>query len=103
MKLKDSPNGHPKKNGNEIQEELQYPVTFELKAVFDARFDDTENKKHLEGLFSKQMIPFDFLGKKTSSKGTYTSYSYQVTISDKALMESLYDGLKQVPGLKTAL
>jgi putative lipoic acid-binding regulatory protein len=103
MKMQKSTNGHPKKFDYPTQGELQFPVTYELKVVFDAHSDDTEIKKRLEAIFKQLRISHAFSGIKTSSKGSYRSYSYQVSIVDKTMMDNLYTELKSVPGLKTAL
>lgn len=90
-------------NGSLPKEEIIFPVSFELKAVFDATFADSENKQQLEILFTRLKVKNSFIGKKLSSKGTYISYSYKVTIVSKALLEQLYTELKQIPGIKTAI
>ncbi len=98
-----STNGKSPTNGSLPNEEIIFPVTFELKAVFDAPYEDSENKQQLKALFTRLKVKNSFVRKKLSSKGTYVSYSYQVTIGDKPLLEQLYAELKQVPGLKTAI
>ena len=98
-----TPNGKPISNGQVPQGEIIFPVNYELKAVFDNQFNDSDNKKQLETLFEQLKIKNVFKGNKVSSKGTYISYSYQVTIANKPLLEKLYLHLKQIPGLKTAL
>ncbi|MFA5418331.1 MAG: DUF493 family protein [Bacteroidales bacterium] len=103
MDIKKLTNGHPKNNGKPQKEELRFPVSYVLKAVFDVQADDVINKKGLEALFAQLDIRHSFEGVKISSKGTYKSYSYQVTLHSKAMMEKLYSELKSLPGLKTAL
>ncbi|MDP2722638.1 MAG: DUF493 family protein [Bacteroidales bacterium] len=103
MEIKKSTNGQPKNNGIPKKEELHFPVSYVLKAVFDVQADDIINKKGLEELFVQLGIRHSFEGVKISSKGTYKSYSYQVTLNSKAVMEKLYSELKSLPGLKTAL
>ena len=82
---------------------IEFPVTFELKAVLDALVSDNDNKKELVDVFKKLKINNSYIGNKKSSKGTYVSYNYKVTLQNKPQLEKLYSDLKNVPGLKFAL
>lgn len=83
--------------------EIEFPVTFELKAVLDASVSDNDNMKNLTDVFDKLKISNSYIGNKKSSKGTYVSYNYKVTLQNKPQLEKLYSDLKNVPGLKFAL
>lgn len=96
-------NGHVGKNQLPPAEELIFPVTFHLKTVFDLQYSETENKANIELTLSALGIPFRFLTTKKSSKGNFSSLSFEITINNKPLMEKLYEELKTVPGLKMAL
>ena len=97
-------------NGNIVSAEktmenakIEFPVTFELKAVLDASGSDKDNMKSLSEVFSRQEISNSYIGNKKSSKGTYVSYNYKVTLQSKPQLEKLYSDLKNVPGLKFAI
>ncbi len=84
-------------------EELQFPVTFGLKAVMLSTLSDTENKRRLAGVFDKLEIDHLYLRKNRSSKGTYVSFTYEVTLNDRQTMNRLYLSLKEIENLKFAL
>jgi len=83
--------------------EIEYPVTYELKAVMNTSVSDDENKEKLSALLIEHGIVNKYIGNKKSSKGTYVSYNYEVTLNSKVQMENLYASLKELPGLKFAL
>lgn len=93
------------KNGKTLMDkaEIEFPVTFQLKAVLDTTSTDEQNKEKLSHVFTNLKIKNNYVNSKTSSKGTYISYHYQVTLISKLQLETLYDNLKSVPGLKFAL
>jgi putative lipoic acid-binding regulatory protein len=82
---------------------IEFPVTFDLKAVIVASISNEENKKNLVGVFDILNVKNSYISNKKSSKGTYVSYNYKVTLKDKIQLEKLYSDLKNVPGLKFAL
>jgi putative lipoic acid-binding regulatory protein len=82
--------------------EIEFPVTFQLKAVMIGT-TDKENKQKLEKVFEENKVNYAFTEKKESSKGAYTSYTYEVTLNDKAQMDSMYTGLKEIEELKFAI
>ena len=83
--------------------EIEYPVSFELKAVMVMEENAGDNKKKLEAVFTKQKVKNQFISDKISSKSTYISYTYGITLTSKGQMESMYNDLKKVKGLKFAL
>ncbi|NQU33283.1 MAG: DUF493 domain-containing protein [Bacteroidetes bacterium] len=98
------------KNGNSTNSnpplenvQIEFPVTFQLKAVMDTSSSDDENKKKLIDVFNNLKVKNKFINTKQSSKGTYTSYNYKVTLISKAQLGTLYENLKSVPGLKFAI
>lgn len=82
---------------------IEFPVTFELKAVLSGTVSDADNKKNLTAVFVKLKVKHNFRSKTVSSKGTYASFTYEVTLNSKQQMDQLYGGLKQLKGLKFAL
>lgn len=101
---KNSTNGGGQfKSANDFQgQEIEFPVTFNLKAVLPAS-TDKENKKKIENVLANNKIRFAFQTKKVSSKGTYASYTYKVTLESKDKMTRLYDELKKIEDLKFAI
>ncbi len=103
-KEKPSSNGAPKDKNKEFGgAEVEYPVAFQLKAVMDTSSSEDETKKSIAALLGELKIPNSFIGSRTSSKGTYISYHFDVTIADRNQLELMYDSLKRLPGFKFAL
>lgn len=83
--------------------EIEFPVTYQLKAVMTGTKSDDENKKKLVAIFEKQEISYRYINKKVSSKGAYTSYTYEVTVNSRPQMDALYSELKKIKELKFAV
>jgi putative lipoic acid-binding regulatory protein len=98
-------NGNGDSKGADIfhGKKVKYPVSFEMKSVMDFNDNDARNKANLEKVFMDQQVVFRFVSQKVSSKGSYMSYTYHVTIVSKGQMEKMYLALKSVEGLKFAL
>jgi len=98
-------NGNGDSKGTDIfhGKKVKYPVSFEMKSVMDFNDNDARNKASLEKVFMDQQVVFRFVSQKVSSKGSYMSYTYHVTIVSKGQMEKMYLALKSVEGLKFAL
>jgi putative lipoic acid-binding regulatory protein len=84
-------------------EELQFPVTFRLKAVLTTTISESENKKQLVDLFKELNIGYFFHGKSHSKKGTYVSFTYEITLQNREIMHRLYTRLNEIDNLKFAL
>jgi len=84
-------------------QQLKFPVTFNLKAVMTGtRFDD-DNKQDIVSVFSSLNIPYAYLDKKVSKNGTYTSFTYKITLVSKDQMYKMYEQLRAIENLKFAL
>lgn len=83
--------------------EIEFPVTFQLKAVMLAEAEDAVNKRKLEKVFQDHEVSFSYKNKRKSRKGAYTSYTYQVRLEDKEQMNNLYAGLRKIRELKFAI
>ncbi len=82
---------------------IEYPVTYQLKAVMDGtRFDD-DNKQDIVGVLKDLDIIYSYLDKKLSSKGNYVSFTYKVTLTSKDQLYKMYEGLRALDSLKFAL
>ena len=96
-------NGNGKNADPFKDKKIEFPVAFELKAVMIKEGNSVGNKKKLEAVFLKQKVDYRFISEKISSKASYISYTYNVTLINKGQMEKMYDNLKKVEGLKFAL
>jgi putative lipoic acid-binding regulatory protein len=83
--------------------EIEFPVTFQLKAVMLGTEQDADNQQKLEDVFNQFDVSFTYKNKKLSRKGAYTSYTYTITLNDRQQMDNVYEGLKQIKELKFAI
>ena len=82
---------------------IEYPVTYRLKAVMDGtRFDD-ENKQDIVGVLKNLNIEYSYVDKKLSSKGNYVSFTYKVTLNSKDQLYKMYEGLRALDSLQFVL
>jgi len=82
---------------------LTFPITFPLKAMMDAAIDDDVNRERLVDVFKILKISYAYTSKKISTKGKYVSFTYEITVINKAQFEKLYLLLRKVEGLKFAI
>lgn len=90
---------HPDIEGKKIE----FPVTFQLKAVMIGTENDDDNKMKLISVFKNLKIVYLYLDKKVSSKGTYVSYTFTVTLKSQLEMDKMYAELKKIKELKFAV
>lgn len=100
---KQNDNGNGKGTDLFKGKKVKYPVSFDMKSVMVFHDNDDRNKASLEKVYTEQGISFRFVSQKVSSKGTYMSYTYHVTIVNKEQMEKMYLAIKSVEGLKFTL
>ena len=96
-------NGGAKSAADIKGKEIEFPVTYQLKAVMTGTENDDDNKEKLVEVFNKLNIQYKYHDKRVSSKGAYVSFTYVVTIEDKAQMNMLYNDLKAIKELKFAV
>lgn len=82
---------------------VKYPVSFDLKAIIDAKIDTKESIASLEAVLNKHNVPFKDWRQKSSSGGKYISYTVSVEIASQSQLEKVYADFKKVKGLKFAL
>ncbi len=82
---------------------IEFPVSFYLKTVMDARVKEEDNKLALIEILKKMEVAYIYHSKKLSGKGNYISFSYKITLTNKLQMDGLYKKLKKVKGLKFAV
>lgn len=96
-------NGKPKSKVELSKQEINYPIDFDFKALMNATINDDENKQNIVAVFQENNIKYLYHDKKISTKGTYVSFTYKITIDSKEVMSKFYSDLKNVKGLKFAL
>lgn len=85
------------------RQSVNYPVTFDLKAIIEASIPMEESIRSMEKIFKTNGVPFSNWRQKESSGGKYISYTVSIDIASQQLLEKVYKELKTVPGLKFAL
>ena len=111
MKQKYNGNGKEKKLNltgpsqpiDEQAQNIEYPVTFNLKAVMTGPRNDDDNKQDIVDVLKGLEIAYAYVDKKISTKGTYTSFSYQVTLISREQMYEMYAELRKIENMKFAL
>ncbi len=94
-------NGSSPKTFN--NENVKFPVSFALKIVIILSRPKAELQAEIEKLFNRLKVPFVFVSEKPSSKGNYTSLTFNVTLLDKPHMKALYSGLEEIKEIKFAI
>ena len=100
---KTNSNGRPKTADDFKGQEIEFPVTYQLKAVMIGTENDDDNKEKLVEVFKKLNIPYKYLDKRMSTKGAYVSFTYEVTLESKSQMDRFYTQLKTIKELKFAV
>jgi len=96
-------NGHFRTMAGFEGRDIEFPVTFHLKAVMTGTQNDDDNKQKLVDVFSRHKIDYRYHDKKVSSKGSYVSFTYEVTLISREQMKLLYADLRKIKGLKFAV
>lgn len=84
-------------------QEIEFPVDYQLKAVMTGTQNDDDNKEKIVKVFNKLKVEYKYHDKKVSSKGSYVSFTYEVTLTDKKQMDQLYVELQKIKELKFAV
>jgi len=85
------------------EEKVNYPVNYDLKVIMDTANPDQMNKEKIIQVLETLNIPYDGWRTKNSSKGNYISFTVNITVNSKTILEDLYKGLKAVPEIKYAI
>ena len=85
------------------QQKIQYPQNFDIKLIIAAEIAMEEAKRNISRALSESKTVHSFVNVRSSGKGNYLSYCYNIDIESKAHLESTYTLLKTIPGLKFAL
>ena len=88
---------------NENEEKLIFPQNFDIKVIVAASVTIDETKANLSRIFSDCKTVHSFVSARSSSKGNYITYTYNIDLDSQEQMNAVYDALKQLPGIKFAL
>ena len=103
MKHHSNGNGNLKKIEELENKPIIYPVTYDLKAIMDSAFEVEHSKEKITEVLAKYKLNYHYKSKKHSSKGSYISFTFQVTINSQQQMQEVYSDLKKLEGLKFAV
>ena len=87
----------------EEKEKLIFPQNFDIKVIVAASVPIDESKANISQAFSKCKVVHSFVSVRSSAKGNYITYTYNIDLDSQEQMNAVYDALKQVPGIKFAL
>ncbi|MCK9271504.1 MAG: DUF493 domain-containing protein [Bacteroidales bacterium] len=85
------------------QKEIEYPVNYDLKVIFETAGAFDILKRNLELVIEDAGVPHKFIGSRHSNKGKYVSLTVNVIIRDSDQLQYLYQRLKLLPGIKFAV
>ena len=85
------------------KEKLIFPQNFDIKVIVAANVPIDECKANISSVFSKCKAVHSFVNIRSSAKGNYITYTYNIDIESQEQMNAVYEALKHVPGIKFAL
>ena len=80
-----------------------YPQNFDIKLIIAAEIAMEEAKRNISQALSESQTVHSFVNVRSSGKGNYLSYCYNIDIESKEHLERTYALLRTIPGLKFAL
>jgi putative lipoic acid-binding regulatory protein len=88
---------------NMTEKKVNYPQNFDIKLIIAAEIPQEEAKRNISKALSESKTVHSFVNVRSSGKGHYLSYCYNIDIESKEHLERTYVLLKALPGLKFAL
>ena len=85
------------------QDKVVYPQNFDIKLIITAEIPQEEAKQNISKALSEAKTVHSFVNVRSSGKGNYLSYCYNIDIESKEHLERTYALLRNIPGLKFAL
>ena len=82
---------------------LEFPVTYELKVIFDTTLQQEVHQRNLELVLEDAAVEFSDVKFKPSRQGNYMSISVKVNLDTETQMQLLYKQLRLLPGIKLAI
>lgn len=87
----------------EAKEKLIFPQNFDIKVIVASSVPIEESKANISRIFNDCKTVHSFVSVRSSAKGNYITYTYNIDLDSQEQMNQVYDALKQVPGIKFAL
>ena len=84
-------------------QKLIFPQNFDIKVIVSASVPIDESKANLSRVFSDCKTVHSFVSARSSAKGNYITYTYNIDLDSQEQMNAVYDALQKVPGIKFAL
>lgn len=85
------------------EKKVQYPQNFDIKLIIAADIPQNEAKQNISKALTEAKTVHSFVNVRSSGKGNYLSYCYNIDIESKEHLERTYALLRTIPGLKFAL
>ena len=85
------------------KEKIFYPQNFDIKLIISATIPVEESKRNISHALTESKTVHSFVNVRSSDKGNYLSYCYNIDIESKEHLERTYALLRTIPGLKFAL
>ena len=85
------------------EKKVNYPQNFDIKLIIAAEILQEEAKRSISKALSEARTVHSFVNVRSSGKGNYLSYCYNIDIECKEHLERTYALLRTIPGLKFAL
>ena len=85
------------------EKKVNYPQNFDIKLIIDAEIAIEKAKCNISKALSESKTVHSFVNVRSSGKGNYYSYCYNIDIDSKEHLERTYAKLRTIPGLKFAL
>ena len=86
-----------------MSDKVTYPQNFDIKLIIAAEIAMDEAKRNISQALSESHTVHSFVNVRSSGKGNYLSYCYNIDIESKEHLERTYALLRTIPGLKFAL
>ena len=86
-----------------MSDKVTYPQNFDIKLIIAAEIAMEEAKRNISQALSESQTVHSFVNVRSSGKGNYLSYCYNIDIESKEHLERTYTLLRTIPGLKFAL
>jgi len=84
-------------------QKLIFPQNFDIKVIVAASVPIDESKANLSRVFSDCKTVHSFVSARSSAKGNYITYTYNIDLDSQEQMNAVYNALQKVPGIKFAL
>ncbi len=96
-------NGGDDKNNLFGDEEVKFPVNYDLKVILNNEGDKETHQQSIEKVLKSHKISFSNWRSKFSSNDKYISFTVNININSHEQMTGLYESLKKIKGIKIAL